>query len=103
MSDLDAHGYGRLGQIIKDWMDAQPVEVRVAGVAKALGRARGTVGKWMKAESVPGPEDLNALSQLIDVPTRRLLEAIWLDKGYRINDLHPEAPRTTRAPKRSAG
>jgi transcriptional regulator with XRE-family HTH domain len=83
-------GYGRLGQIVDLWMEAQPIKPSVAGVAKALGRTRQTVGKWMKAESVPSPADLRALSQLIDVPQRQLLEAIWLDKGYDPEDLLPD-------------
>jgi hypothetical protein len=60
-------GYGRLGQLIDLWMEAQPVKPSVAGVAKVLGRNRGTLHKWMKAESVPSPGDLNALAALIDV------------------------------------
>lgn len=96
-------GYGRLGQIVDLWMDAQPIKPTVAGVAKALGRTRQTVGKWMKGESVPSPQDLNNLSKLIDVSPRALLEAIWLDKGYELGELYPEVRATEKKATRSAG
>lgn len=101
MSD-ETPGYGRLGHLVDEWMETQPVKPSVAGVAKVLGRTRGTLHKWMRGESVPSPEDLNNLARLIDVSPRRLLEAIWLDKGYELEDLYPENPAPIRKPGRRA-
>ena len=98
----EAPGYGRLGVLVDQWMESQAVKPSVAGVAKVLGRNRGTVHKWMRGESVPSPADLNNLARLIDVSPRRLLEAIWLDKGYELEDLYPENPTPIRKSGRRA-
>lgn len=80
-------GYGHLGSLIKLWMMTLPAEPKVPAVADALGRTRNTLYKWMKGESAPGPEDLRNLSALTGISQRTLLEAIWLDKGYDIDNL----------------
>jgi transcriptional regulator with XRE-family HTH domain len=72
---------GELGELIDAYKDRFEYEVSSAAIARRLGVTRTSIGKWYTG-SMPTPENLRALSTLMNVPYTRLLDAALADAGY---------------------
>jgi transcriptional regulator with XRE-family HTH domain len=73
---------GRLWDLIQEFVDAQPFEVRDADIARRLGVAKTTVKNWRQPKSLVDKEHLVAIAELTRVPYHRVLDALLEDIGY---------------------
>lgn len=73
-----------LGAILQAWADKQPVQpVTDAGLGRALGVTRQTVGNWRAGLSrLPDPHQLRKVATLTGTDYRTVLEAALVDAGY---------------------
>lgn len=73
---------GELGDLIERYADGQTYRPTDAAMARRLGVSKSAVGKWRRAEAMPTPGNLRALSSLLGVGYMRVLDAALADHGY---------------------
>lgn len=73
---------GKLYDIIQTHIDAQPYEVSVRQVAKALGVTPTTVANWREPTQLVRKDHLEAIARVTGTPYREVLAALLADIGY---------------------
>lgn len=89
---------GKLTEIIRKYVDAQPFEVSDRQVAQKLGVTQTTLSNWGKPTKLIQKRHLVAISRLTGAPYSRVLDALLEDIGYLHEDgdgsEHSAAPMT---------
>lgn len=75
---------GKLYEIIQAHIDAQPYDVSVRQVAKAIGVTPTTVANWREPKELPKKEHLEAIARVTGTPYRYVFYAAGVDCGYII-------------------
>lgn len=73
---------GQLYDIIQRHIDAQPYEVSVRQVARALGVTPTTVANWREPTQLIRKDHLEAIARVTGTPYREVLAALLADIGY---------------------
>lgn len=82
---------GKLYDIIQAHIDAQPYEVSVRQVARALGVTPTTVKNWREPRELLKKEHLEAIARVTGTPYRDVLAALLVDIGYQTPAADPPA------------
>lgn len=78
----------QLGRLIQEHIDAQKYPPSRTQIATQVGVTKQTVAKWVDGTAgLPKPENLRRLSQVLEVPYQRVLDAALVDAGY-----YPQPP-----------
>lgn len=73
---------GALGDMIEDYRDGTDPRVTNAWIGRKVGVGRSAVGPWLSGESMPAPDRLRRIADLIGQPYSRVLDAALTDNGY---------------------